>query len=286
MFRLNLLPEVITVADGVNSSDRNCKSGCENCSKKGSCPSWKEPLNEHSSIKNVIGIISGKGGVGKSTVTSILARKLTKMGYRVGILDADITGPSIPKMFGIEGKAETLGDYIKPAVTSEGIRVISMNLLLDDMETPVLYRGPIISSFVKQFWSNVIWGELDYMLIDMPPGTGDVPLTVYQSLPIDGVIMVTSPQNLVKMIVMKAVNMAEKMNIPLLGIVENYSFFTCPDCGKEYKIFGESSIEELAFELNTEVIAKLPILPEIALAADSGSGFFDSLDIDMSPLMK
>lgn len=274
------------MADEANSSDRNCKSECGSCSKKGSCPSWKEPLNEHSSIKNVIGIISGKGGVGKSTVTSILARKLTKMGYRVGILDADITGPSIPKMFGIEGKAEALGDYIRPAVTSEGIRVISMNLLLDDMETPVLYRGPIISSFVKQFWSNVIWGELDYMLIDMPPGTGDVPLTVYQSLPIDGVIMVTSPQNLVKMIVMKAVNMAEKMNIPLLGIVENYSFFTCPDCGKEYRIFGESSIEELAFELNTEVIAKLPILPEIALAADSGSSFFDSLDIDMSPIMK
>ena len=274
------------MANEANSSDRNCKSECGSCSKKGSCPSWKEPLNEHSSIKNVIGIISGKGGVGKSTVTSILARKLTKMGYRVGILDADITGPSIPKMFGIEGKAEALGDYIRPAVTSEGIRVISMNLLLDDMETPVLYRGPIISSFVKQFWSNVIWGELDYMLIDMPPGTGDVPLTVYQSLPIDGVIMVTSPQNLVKMIVMKAVNMAEKMNIPLLGIVENYSFFTCPDCGKEYRIFGESSIEELAFELNTEVIAKLPILPEIALAADSGSSFFDSLDIDMSPIMK
>ena len=273
------------MAEEAKPSGSNCKSGCEDCSQKGRCPIHKEPFNEHSSVKKVIGIISGKGGVGKSTVTSILAGKLAKMGYRVGIMDADITGPSIPRMFGIEGTVQASGEYILPAVSKEGIKIISMNLFLEDTETPVIYRGPVISSFVKQFWTNVIWGELDYLFIDMPPGTGDVPLTVYQSIPIDGVVMVTSPQNLVKMIVMKAVNMAGKMNIPLLGIVENYSYFVCPDCGKEYKIFGESRIDELAENLNTKVIARIPVMPEIAGAADSGNGFYEAIDININALI-
>lgn len=268
-----------------NSSNQNCNSNCESCSKKGSCAIRKEPINELSSVEKVIGIISGKGGVGKSTVTSILARQLSQKGYRVGIMDADITGPSIPKMFGVSGTPEVSGEYLMPAISTEGIKIMSMNLLLDDEETPVIYRGPVIASFVKQFWGNVVWGELDYLLIDMPPGTGDVPLTVYQSIPIDGVIMVTSPQNLVKMIVMKAVNMAEKMDVPLLGIIENYSYFICPSCDVKHKIYGESGIDQLAESLNTKVLAKLPIIPEIANASDNGESFFEKIEINMDSLI-
>lgn len=231
-------------------------------------------------IKKVIAIASGKGGVGKSTVTSVIARKLANEGYAVGILDGDITGPSIPKMFGINAGIEVSEKGMEPAVSKEGIKIISMNLLLDNEEDPVLFRGPILGKSILQFWKDVNWGELDYLLIDMPPGTGDVPLTVYQSLPISGVVIVTSPQQLVKMIVMKAYNMAEKMNVPVLGLVENYSYFECPDCGKEYKIFGESNIDELAYELATEVIAKLPITPELAAGADMGD--FDCNTINMN----
>ena len=202
-----------------------CNSGCEECKSKESCGIRKAPLNKESSIHKIIGIISGKGGVGKSTVTALIARRLASMGYSVGIMDADVTGPSVPAMFGIHGKVLSDENGIYPMVSQEGIKIISMNLLLDSEETPVIYRGPVVASIIKQFYSDVIWGNLDYLLIDMPPGTGDVPLTVYQSIPIDGVVMVTSPQNLVKMIVMKAVNMASKMSVPLLGIIENYSYF-------------------------------------------------------------
>ena len=199
-----------------------CNSGCEECKSRESCGIRKAPLNKESSIHKIIGIISGKGGVGKSTVTALIARRLASMGYSVGIMDADVTGPSVPAMFGIHGKVLSDENGIYPMVSQEGIKIISMNLLLDSEETPVIYRGPVVASIIKQFYSDVIWGSLDYLLIDMPPGTGDVPLTVYQSIPIDGVVMVTSPQNLVKMIVMKAVNMASKMSVPLLGIIENY----------------------------------------------------------------
>lgn len=236
-----------------------CNSGCEECKSKESCGIRKAPLNKESSIHKIIGIISGKGGVGKSTVTALIARRLASMGYSVGIMDADVTGPSVPAMFGIHGKVLSDENGIYPMVSQEGIKIISMNLLLDSEETPVIYRGPVVASIIKQFYSDVIWGNLDYLLIDMPPGTGDVPLTVYQSIPIDGVVMVTSPQNLVKMIVMKAVNMASKMSVPLLGIIENYSYFKCEDCDRIYEIFGKSTAEKLAKELNTTVIARFPL---------------------------
>ena len=196
-----------------------CNSGCEECKSRESCGIRKAPLNKESSIHKIIGIISGKGGVGKSTVTALIARRLASMGYSVGIMDADVTGPSVPAMFGIHGKVLSDENGIYPMVSQEDIKIISMNLLLDSEETPVIYRGPVVASIIKQFYSDVIWGSLDYLLIDMPPGTGDVPLTVYQSIPIDGVVMVTSPQNLVKMIVMKAVNMASKMSVPLLKTI-------------------------------------------------------------------
>lgn len=246
-------------------------SKCSSCDKKGSCSIRKESPNEFSKINKVIGIVSGKGGVGKSTVTTLIARKLVSMGYRVGILDGDITGPSIPQMFGYTENAESSENGIEPGTTKDGIKIISMNMFLEDKESPVIYRGPVIASLIKQFWTDVNWGELDYLLVDMPPGTGDVPLTAYQSLPMDGIIVVTSPQNLVKMIVMKAINMASKMGIPLLGIVENYSYFICDKCDKRHYIYGEGKTEKLAEEIGTTVIAKLPISPEIASAADQGS---------------
>lgn len=253
-------------------AEKSCSSNCNACDKNGSCTIRKEVLLEGSRIGRVVGIISGKGGVGKSTVTAMLARQLNDKGYKVGILDGDITGPSIPKLFGVSDSPVVEEKGIYPSVTTEGIRIMSMNLLLDNEEEPVIYRGPVIASFIKEFWSKVIWGELDILLIDMPPGTGDVPLTVYQSLPIDGIVMVTSPQSLVKMIVMKAVNMAKKMSVPLLGIVENYSYFVCDNCDKKHYIFGESKIAELAAELETRVIGELPILPELTENADRGLG--------------
>ena len=202
--------------------------------------------NAMSNVKHVIGIVSGKGGVGKSFVTASLANRMAAKGYKVGILDADITGPSIPKMYGLKGAAQGDESGILPMETANGIKVISVNLLLPTEETPVIWRGPILANMVKQFWTDVIWGDIDYLFVDMPPGTGDVPLTVFQSLPVDGIVIVSSPQDLVKMIVKKAFNMAEMMNIPVLGIVENYSYVKCPDCGKEIKVFGESHIDEIA----------------------------------------
>ena len=232
--------------------------------------------NEYTHVKKVIGVVSGKGGVGKSMVTASLARMMREQGYSVGILDADITGPSIPKMYGIHEHAvgNELGMF--PCIAKDETRIMSVNLLLDSEDTPVIWRGPIIAGVVTQFWNEVLWGDLDYLFVDMPPGTGDVPLTVFQSLPVDGIVIVSSPQDLVKMIVKKAYNMAEMMKIPVLGIVENYSYVKCPDCGKELKIFGESHIEEIAAELNVPVVGKMPIDMEYASKADSGA--FDQID--------
>ena len=251
-------------------SNTSCnKSSCEGCGQKQPQSLMAEP-NVFSDVKHVIGVVSGKGGVGKSFVTGSLANLMASKGYKVGIMDADITGPSIPKMYGLHGPAEMDGDYIKPVVTENGIPVMSINLLLPDEESPVIWRGPILANMVKQFWSDVIWGELDYLFVDMPPGTGDVPLTVFQSLPIEGVVIVTSPQDLVRMIVKKAYNMADMMKVPVLGIVENYSYVKCPDCGKEIKVFGESHIDEIAAELKVPVLGKMPIDVKLAELADSG----------------
>ena len=240
------------------------KKSCEGCShaKEGGIP--KEQLNAYSDVKKVIGVVSGKGGVGKSFVTASLANEMAARGYRVGILDADITGPSIPRMYGLKGAAQADDNGIYPMLTENDIKIMSINLLLPQEETPVIWRGPILANMVKQFWTDVIWGELDYLFVDMPPGTGDVPLTVFQSLPVDGVVIVTSPQDLVQMIVKKAYNMAKKMNIPVLGIVENYSYLECPDCGKKISVFGESHIDEIAKELDVEVLGKMPIDPALA----------------------
>lgn len=251
-------------------SNSSCtKESCEGCPSKNPKSFLVEP-NIYTEIKHVIGIVSGKGGVGKSMVTASLANKLTDQGYRVGILDADITGPSIPKMYGLHGPAQGDDQGIYPMLAKNDIKVMSVNLLLPDEEAPVIWRGPVISNMVKQFWTDVIWGELDYLLVDMPPGTGDVPLTVFQSLPVDGIVIVSSPQDLVRMIVKKAYSMAKSMNIRVLGIVENYSFLKCPDCGKEIKVFGESHIEEIAKELDVDLLGKMPIDPEFARMADEG----------------
>lgn len=268
-------------------SDRQCNnSECtsESCAGCSSNNRMKyEPMNSRSQINKVIAVMSGKGGVGKSLVTSSLAAKLKNKGYKVGILDADITGPSIPKMFGLNETANGDGNGLYPVETSSGIKVMSVNLLLEDKEEPVIWRGPVISSVVKQFWSDVYWGELDYLLIDMPPGTGDVPLTVFQSISVDGAIIVTSPQDLVRLIVKKAYNMVVKMDIPVMGIVENYSYIECPDCGKKIAVFGESKIDEIASEIGVELLGKLPIVPAIAKLADEGR--FDEADntfVDMA----
>lgn len=251
-------------------SNSSCtKESCEGCPSKNPKSFLVEP-NIYTEIKHVIGIVSGKGGVGKSMVTASLANKLMEQGYRVGILDADITGPSIPKMYGLHGPAQGDDQGIYPMLAKNDIKVMSVNLLLPDEEAPVIWRGPVISNMVKQFWTDVIWGELDYLLVDMPPGTGDVPLTVFQSLPVDGIVIVSSPQDLVRMIVKKAYSMAKSMNIRVLGIVENYSFLKCPDCGKEIRVFGESHIEEIAKELDVDLLGKMPIDPEFARMADEG----------------
>jgi len=253
----------------------NCTHICSSCGK--SCTDreqQKNPflaeMNDLSDIKHVIGVVSGKGGVGKSFVTALLASAMNKKGYATAILDADITGPSIPRAFGMKEKAIASEECIYPAVTSEGIEVMSLNLINDNETDPVVWRGPVIAGAVKQFWTDVRWGDIDYMFVDMPPGTGDVPLTVYQSLPIDGVIVVTSPQDLVSMIVTKAVKMAEIMNIPVLGIVENYSYIECPDCGKKIPVFGESKVEAMAAEHGVDAYATIPIKPEVARLVDTG----------------
>jgi Mrp family chromosome partitioning ATPase len=219
----------------------------------------------------VIGVVSGKGGVGKSLVTASLANALAKTGASVGILDADITGPSIPKMYGLTGPADALDEnQILPELTANGIKVMSLNLIMPDPEQAVVWRGPIIAGVVKQFWTDVVWGELDYLLVDMPPGTGDVPLTVFQSLPVDGIFIVTSPQDLVRMIVAKAVNMAKLMNVPVLGVIENYSYLKCPDCGKKIDVFGKSRIEEIAKEMGIAFAGQIPIEPGYAEMSDEG----------------
>lgn len=240
---------------------------CSSCEHAGSCPSkmdLKVPANEYTHVKKVIGVVSGKGGVGKSMVTASLARMMKEQGYSVGILDADITGPSIPKMYGIHEHAvgNELGMF--PCIAKDETRIMSVNLLLDSEDTPVIWRGPIIAGVVKQFWNEVLWGDLDYLFVDMPPGTGDVPLTVFQSLPLDGVVIVSSPQDLVQMIVKKAYYMARQMDIPILGIVENFSYLECPDCKKKISVFGESHVEEIAKELNIDVLGKMPIDPKLA----------------------
>ena len=253
------------------SSAGSCSSeSCEGCPSSKQPQSFQEKLNEYSSVKKVIGVVSGKGGVGKSFVTASLATAMRKKGYEVGILDADITGPSIPKMFGVHGPAMGSEMGILPIAAEDGTKIMSINLLMEDEEAPVIWRGPVIAGTVKQFWSDVVWGDLDYLFVDMPPGTGDVPLTVFQSLPVDGIVIVTSPQELVQMIVKKAYNMAGMMDIPVLGVVENYSYLKCPDCGKEIKLFGESHIDEVASELAMQVLGKMPLDPAYAELADAG----------------
>ena len=248
------------------------KTSCEGCPSREKKPaSFQVDANEYSCIRRVIGVVSGKGGVGKSMVTASIANELAAKGYQVGILDADITGPSIPRMYGIHGPAEASDMGIEPRVTKNGIKLMSMNLLLPAEDTPVIWRGPIIANIVKQFWTDVIWGDLDYLLVDMPPGTGDVPLTVFQSLPVSEIVVVTSPQDLVQMIVKKALSMAEQMKIPVKGVVENYSYLQCPDCGKKIYIFGESHIDEIAEGLGLKVLGKMPINPAYAEAADQGA---------------
>ena len=246
------------------------KESCEGCPSKQNPQSMQEPMNAYSDVKHVIGVVSGKGGVGKSFVTASLAAQMAKAGYKVGILDADITGPSIPKMFGAHG--QLVGDQkgMYPYETPEGIKIVSINLLMEDEEAPVVWRGPVIAGAVKQFWNETVWGDVDYLFVDMPPGTGDVPLTVFQSLPVDGIVIVTSPQELVQMIVKKAFNMANMMHIPVLGVVENFSYLKCPDCGKHISLFGESHIDEAAAELGTKVLGKLPLDPAFAQKADAG----------------
>jgi len=224
-----------------------------------------------SRIGKVIAVMSGKGGVGKSLVTSSLAAAMTARGKKVGVLDADITGPSIPKAFGLHGQAAGSDLGIHPMYSKGGVAVMSLNLLMEHETDPVVWRGPVIAGAVKQFWTDVVWGDVDYLFVDMPPGTGDVPLTVFQSLPVDGIVVVTSPQDLVSMIVTKAVKMAELMHVPVLGLVENYSYFQCPDCGRRHAIFGESKLEQVAKELDLPVLARLPIDPALAAACDAGT---------------
>ena len=255
-------------------SNTSCgRSSCEGCEHAGKHEpvDFTAHLNPVSSVKKVIGIVSGKGGVGKSLVTSLMAASMKRRGHRTAILDADVTGPSIPKAFGLGGQKAGGNDLgIVPLTSANGIEIISANMFLPNESDPVVWRGPMIANMVKQFWTDVIWTDIDFMFVDMPPGTGDVPLTVFQSLPVDGIIIVTSPQELVSMIVAKAVKMAQMMNVPILGLVENYSYFHCPDNGKDYKIFGESHLEETAVAYGLKVLAQLPIDPAIAKACDNG----------------
>lgn len=253
------------------SCTHDCSSCQENCSERKEQEDFSIKLNNLSSVKKYIGVVSGKGGVGKSIVTSALAVLMQRRGYKVGILDADITGPSIPKAFGIKENAKGNEFGIIPQESKTGIDIMSVNLLLENDTDPVVWRGPVIAGTVKQFFTDVIWKDIDYMFIDMPPGTGDVPLTVFQSVPLDGIIVVTSPQDLVSMIVKKAINMAKLMNIPVLGIVENYSYFECDQCKKQHKIFGESHIEEIAEENDTQVLAKVPVSSDLAKCVDTGT---------------
>ena len=249
----------------------NCSTCGESCAERTEPQDLHVPANGLSHIGKVIAVVSGKGGVGKSLVTSSLAVAMRRLGKKVGVLDADITGPSIPTAFGVHTKAEGSELGIYPVETRTGIEIMSLNLLMENESDPVVWRGPVIAGAVKQFWTDVIWGDVDYLFVDMPPGTGDVPLTVFQSLPVDGIIVVTSPQELVSMIVTKAVKMAEMMHIPVLGLVENYSYYQCPDCGKRHAVFGESHIDEIAAGHGLKVLARLPIDPAAAAACDAGN---------------
>ncbi len=259
----------------------NCTHDCSSCGAN--CPS-RNPQSmiakphEGSKIKKVIGVVSGKGGVGKSLVTELLASGFNKAGFKTGIIDADITGPSIPKAFGVTEKAGGTPDTILPVKTKTGIDIMSINVLLEDENAPVVWRGPIIAGAVKQFWTDVLWEDIDYMFVDMPPGTGDVPLTVFQSLPIDGIVVVATPQDLVSMIVKKAVKMAEMMNVPILGLVENMSYVKCPDCGKPIYLFGESHVAEIAMEYGLILLLKLPVDPKISQAVDAGD--IENIEVD------
>ncbi len=249
----------------------NCSQCSSNCNERTAPQSLLEHTNEASNVKKVIGVVSGKGGVGKSLVTSLLACTMRQKGYSTAILDADVTGPSIPRMFGVHENAICDEIGIVPVETASGIRIMSVNLLLENETDPVIWRGPVIAGAVTQFWTDVCWGDVDYMFVDMPPGTGDVPLTVFQSLPVDGIIVVASPQELVGMIVGKAVNMAEGLNIPVLGIVENMSYYECPNCHEKHYIFGNSHVEELAAQYGIGNTARIPIIPEMAAACDRGA---------------
>ncbi|MDD2992732.1 MAG: hypothetical protein PWQ08_362 [Clostridiales bacterium] len=254
------------------SCTHNCETCGEDCSSRegGAAPDFHKDPNPNSNIKKVIGVVSGKGGVGKSMVSSMLAVEMQRRGHKIAVLDADITGPSIPKMFGLKTRAMGSELGILPVETRTGLKVMSVNLLLEHETDPVVWRGPVIAGTVTQFWTDVIWGDVDFMFVDMPPGTGDVALTVFQSLPVDGLIIVASPQELVGMIVEKAVKMANMMHIPVLGLVENMSYFACPDCGKKVSVFGESHIDEIAASYELPVLGKLPIDPELAHQCDLG----------------
>ena len=254
----------------MSSCSGNCSSCGSDCGER-KAESLLANLNPRSSVKKVIAVVSGKGGVGKSTVTSTLAVAMARKGYRVGVLDADITGPSVPTAFGVSECQGANEDGLYPALSKGGIQVMSINLLLDNPADPVVWRGPVIAGAVKQFWTDVIWEDVDYMFVDMPPGTGDVPLTVFQSLPIDGIVIVTSPQDLVSMIVSKAVKMAGMMHVPVYGFVENYAYLECPDCGKKIQVFGQSHLDEVAEKFGLPILARLPIDPKVAEAFDSGN---------------
>lgn len=247
-----------------------CSHNCDSCSSHcGGEKSLKVAANPAASVKKVIGVVSGKGGVGKSMTSAMLAVSMRRLGYKAGVLDADITGPSIPRLFGVKGPATGDGESINPICSRTGVEIMSINLLLDDPEAPVVWRGPVIAGAVKQFWQEVVW-DVDFLFVDMPPGTGDVPLTVFQTLPVDGIVIVSSPQELVGMIVGKAVQMAQMMHVPILGLVENMSYAVCPDCGKHIHVFGDSHVDEIADKYSLPVLAKMPIDPELAKEADAG----------------
>ena len=265
----------------------NCETCGKNCADRKNPFDFSVPLDEKSSVKKVIGVVSGKGGVGKSMITGLLAATMARSGAKTAILDADITGPSIPKMFGLDDEvayANSDGKMI-PAKSEGGIDILSVNLIIEDPTAPVVWRGPVIAGVVKQFWQDAIWENEDYMFVDMPPGTGDVPLTVFQSLPIDGIVVVTTPQELVGMVVEKAIKMAGMMNVPVLGIVENMSYFKCPDCGGIHKIYGESHVDDTAARLGIKAVAKLPIKPEMSKAADHGA--MDTMEVEeIAPIVE
>lgn len=262
---------------GCNHDCSSCGSDCKDRKPE----DMHEKLNKYSSVKKVIGVVSGKGGVGKSLVTSTLAVTFNRMGKKTAVLDADITGPSVPKAFGVKERCRGNDEGILPVTTETGIDIISINLLLENETDPVVWRSPMITGTVKQFWTDVVWKDVDYMFVDMPPGTGDVPLTVFQSIPLDGIIVVASPQELVSMIVQKAVKMAQMMNVPILGLVENMSYFMCPECGKKHSVFGESHIDEIAEQYGTKVLAKLPIDSSLAKCVDEGRvEFFEGAYLD------